>query len=312
MQHATPTVYIPTLAGGERLASCLESLRSQSVPATVVVADNGDGDGCRDLLASRYPEVVRIGFGKNLGFGPALNCAIDSAGEGPIILLNDDARAAPKFVESLLARSKDAEMVAGVMVDGERNEIIDSAGVIVDRTLMGFDYLHGLGTEALEQATPPMGPTGGGALYNRDAFKQVGGFDDHIFLYYEDVDLALRIRALGGRCSLAGDARATHGYSETLGSGSPRKYAMTGWSRGYLLRKYGVMRDRHSAIGVITQEAVVCAGQILRRRTTAGLRGRLKGWQDQRGAEVREIPKDATSPISTLSALELRLRRSRT
>ena len=55
---------------------------------------------------------------------------------------------------------------------------IDSAGVIVDQTLMAFDYLSGAQVESLDSAPAPLGPTGGAALYCREAFEAVGGFDE--------------------------------------------------------------------------------------------------------------------------------------
>ena len=105
---------------------------------------------------------------------------------------------------------------------------------------MGFDYLHGEPVAAAAGAPDPLGPTGGAALYRRAAFEAVGGFDERIFLYYEDLDLALRMAAGGGRCRLAPEARALHAYSASLGAASGAKYARTGWSRGYMLRRYGV------------------------------------------------------------------------
>ena len=99
-------------------------------------------------------------------------------------------------------------MVAGVLVQEAAPGLIDSAGVVADRTLMGFDYLHGEPLEAAERAPDPLGPTGGAALYRLDAFRAASGFDERIFLYYEDLDLALRLRAAGARCRLAAGARA--------------------------------------------------------------------------------------------------------
>jgi len=305
MGGADPTVYVATLAGGERLEGCLQALLSQTLPVSIVVADNGHGDGCRELLEHRFPEVERIGFGKNLGFGPALNRAVARFGAGPVVLLNDDAVARPDFIEALMFE-RGAQMTAAVLVSEEDPSRIDSAGVLSDQTLMGFDYLSGQSVAALESATDPMGPTGGAALYERTAFESAGGFDERIFLYYEDLDLALRIRALGGDCRLARTARATHGYSETLGPRSGRKYRMTGWSRGYLLRRYGVMSRFSDAASVFAREGVVCAGQIVRDHTAAGLTGRLKGWREAKGLPVLPLPPDAVTRMSTAEALSRR------
>lgn len=306
MTEPTPTIYIPTLNGGENLKRCLASLERQTVPAHVVVADNGEGEGCTSLLNEHFPEVTRIGFGRNLGFGGALNRAIREAGEGPIVLLNDDTVSEPRLIERLVAASGRAEMVAAVLLSERDPTKIDSAGVSVDQTLMAFDYLCGAPVDALEGALDPLGPTGGAALYDRAAFNAVGGFDERIFLYYEDVDLALRLRANSARCVLARQARAVHGYSLTLGARSGRKYAMTGWSRGYLLRRYGVMSAPSPALQALAREAAVCAGQLLRDRTLAGARGRLKGWHSAKGLSPRELPQAAVSRLSLRQALALR------
>ncbi len=306
MSPPSPTVYIPTLNGGEALRRCLDSLEQQTVSPHVVVADNGDGDGCAALLRENFPQVTRVGFGRNLGFGNALNRAIREAGEGPIVLLNDDAVAEPQMIEKLLAESCRAEMVAAVLLSERNPERIDSAGVVVDQTLMAFDYLCGEEVGCVETAADPLGPTGGAALYDRDAFNAVGGFDERIFLYYEDVDLALRMRAEGARCALALAARAIHGYSLTLGARSSRKYAMTGWSRGYLLRRYGVTSHPSPALGAIARETAICAGQLLRAHTLAGARGRLAGWRAGRGLPRRLLPARAVTKLSLRRALALR------
>jgi hypothetical protein len=79
----------------------------------------------------------------------------------------------------------------------------------------------------------------------------------------------------------------------TLGARSGRKYAMTGWSRGYLLRRYGVTSSASLALQALGREAAICAGQLLRDRTLAGAKGRLKGWRAARGLPQRELPEEA-------------------
>lgn len=305
----SPTVYIPTLEGGQRLSACLDSLRRQTIETEVVVADNGPGDGCRDLIEHNFPEVERVGFRRNLGFGPALNRAIQTHGAGPIILLNDDAVAKPDFVANLLELSQSAEMVAAVLVREDDPETIDSTGFVIDQTLSAFDYLSGESVSCLETAPAPTGPTGGAALYDRAAFNRVSGFDERIFLYYEDVDLGLRLRAAGARCLLATEARAEHGYSETLGAGSARKYAMTGWSRGYLLRRYGIISGPRPLASTLARELPVCLGQIAKDHTFAGVGGRLRGWRDGAGLPPRVLPSGSVTQMSLSTSLRRRLKR---
>lgn len=305
-----PTVYIPHFNGPARLARTLHSLRGQSRPVDVVVADNGSADDSASHVREEFPEVVLLELGRNLGFGVALNRAVEEHPGDPIVLLNDDVECEPRFVEAMLEAAGDGvEMVAGVLLQEAAPGLIDSAGVVADRTLMGFDYLHGEPLEAAIGAPPPLGPTGGAALYRREAFRAVGGFDPRIFLYYEDLDLALRIAARGGRCGLAGDARALHAYSASLGAGSGDKYAHTGWSRGYLLRRYGVLARPGTALRALTCEAAICAGQLLADRTAKGIGGRVRGWRDAAGLERREASAGGLLEISIRQALALRRRR---
>jgi N-acetylglucosaminyl-diphospho-decaprenol L-rhamnosyltransferase len=305
-----PAIYIPTYNGRERLARTLRSLEAQSRPADVVVADNGSTDGTAELLREEFPEVALLEFGQNLGFGRALNRAVAEHPADPVILLNNDVEAEPRFVEALLdAAAEGAESVAGVLVQEAAPGLIDSAGVVADRTLMGFDYLHGEPLSAAASAADPLGPTGGAALYERAAFKAVGGFDERIFLYYEDLDLALRLAAAGGRCRLAGEALALHAYSASLGAGSGDKYARTGWSRGYMLRRYGVMSRPRDAVRVLATESAICGGQLLMDRSAAGLRGRLRGWHEGGGLDERDIDGARLLDLSAWEALALRRRR---
>ena len=124
--------------------------------------------------------------------------------------------------------------------------------------------------------------------------------------WYEDVDLALRLRAHGARCVLSPRARAIHGYSLTLGARSGRKYAMTGWSRGYLLRRYGITASPAPALQALAREGAICAGQLLRDRTLAGARGRIKGWRAAKGMPQRSLPAEVVTSLSLRQALARR------
>ena len=122
-------------------------------------------------------------------------------------------------------------------------------------------------------------------------------------------DLDLRLAARAGRCRLAPEARALHAYSASLGAASARKYAWTGWSRGYMLRRYGVIGNPRLAARALACEAALCAGQLLKDRTAAGLRGRLRGWRDAAGLDVHKVDGAPLLEISAREALALRSRR---
>jgi GT2 family glycosyltransferase len=306
-----PTVFIPNFNGADRIGRSLDGLRRQTREVDVVVVDNGSEDDSAAVIGEAFPEVELIALPENRGFGPALNAAIAATpAADPVILLNDDAAPEPTFVEALLERSGEGvASVAGVMTQESAPGLIDSAGVVADRTLMGFDYLHGEPVAAAASAADPLGPTGGAGLYRRAAFDAVGGFDERIFVYYEDLDLALRLAAGGGSCRLAPDARALHAYSTSLGAASGAKYARTGWSRGYMLRRYGVLRDPRLALRALACEGAICAGQALRDHTLRGVGGRWRGFRDAGGLGRRDLGAAPLLDISAREALALRRRR---
>jgi len=307
-----PTVYIPNLNGGEMLARAIGSLAAPD-DVGVVVVDNGSEDDSVAIVRDRFPKVELIELPENIGFGRALNLAVREVPGDPVILLNNDVECEAGFLDALLAGLEDGvAAVAGALVQRDAPNLVDSAGVMVEGdTLMAFDYLHGEDVARLADAPAPLGPTGGAALFRHDAFDELGGFDERIFVYYEDVDLALRMRAAGHRCALAPGARALHAFSATLGSRSGAKFEMTGWSRGYLLRRYGVLSHPGPAARALACEAAICAGQLLRARTARGLRGRLRGWRAGAGLPSRTVPPQGTVELSVPERLRLRAGRSR-
>jgi N-acetylglucosaminyl-diphospho-decaprenol L-rhamnosyltransferase len=306
------SVYIPNLDGGARLRRTLETLAIQTLSAPVVVIDNGSRDDS-PVVAERELGARVIRLDHNIGFGRALNLGVAEFPAERLVFLNNDLECEPRLLEALVERSEGegVDTVAGVLLQMEHGDSIDSAGVVADRTLLAWDYLHGAPADEAFGATPPLGPTGGAALVKRDIFERVGGFDERIFAYLEDLDLALRIRCAGGVCALAPSARALHHHSSTLGSGSAAKNRLMGWSRGYLLRRYGILRDPALVAPTLARELAIAGGQLLIDRTATGVTSRLAGWSAAAGLPRRPLPADGLLDVSTVEALRTRLLRRR-
>lgn len=306
-------MYIPNFNGGERLLRALETLAKQTKPARTVVIDNASTDGSSEAVAERFADVELIRMQKNVGFGRALNAGVERHPADLLVFVNNDVECEPQFLEALLdGLTPHVGMVAGVLRQHARPELIDSAGVAADRTLLAFDYLHGEPVEAAETASPPLGPTGGAALFRYEAFSSAGGFDSRIFAYLEDVDLAVRLRSRGVACALASSARALHAHSATLGAGSPAKNRLMGWSRGYLLRRYGILRDARLLPRALACELVIALGQVVIDRNAAGLAARVRGWRAAHGLSPRPLPRDGLLDLSTAQALRRRASRRST
>jgi N-acetylglucosaminyl-diphospho-decaprenol L-rhamnosyltransferase len=288
------TVIVPTVAGGPRLTRLLSSLEDRPSGVGILVVDNGSADPGVGGLGSRFEGVEVIRLERNVGYSAAVNLAARQATGGALVLLNDDSVCDPGYVEAIMApldRSAGVTMAAGVMLEARQPSRIDTAGMQLDRTLLVFDYLNGEPVACLDQGVPdPIGPSGAAAAFDREAFLAAGGFDEKLFAYWEDVDLVLRMRARGERCALAAGARGIHDHSATLGSGSPRKNYLTGFGRGYVLRKWGVLRSPARTAQVLVTDGAVCAGQLVIDRSLAGVRGRVRGY---RAATSGPFPSEA-------------------
>jgi len=270
-------VLIPHLDRAGSLKKTLESLRAQTVRPDICVVDNGSSDGSVEMLRSAYPEVRLVLLERNHGFGGAINHAARSSAATTMVLLNNDAVADSRFIEEILAcrDQTHAEMIAACLrrPDGA----IESLGVEVDSSLIAYDLCFGCAYPDAARALgrSPLGPTGGAGGYDRQAFLAQGGFDERIFAYLEDVDLAIRMRSAGSECGVAWKAFAWHEHSGTLGSGSQRKNRLMGASRCYLLWKHGGALGTRARLRGHVIDGVVYAGQIVRDRNAAALKGRV-------------------------------------
>jgi len=297
------SVVVPTV-GGPRLERVLASLAVQTAAHELIVVDDSGTGAVEDSELLAGAELVRME--RNSGFSRAVNLGAERAGGDALVLLNDDCVVDADFLESLtrpLDPAAGVAMVAAVMRDWAHAELIDSAGMELDPTLLVWDYLNGEPLMLLDRGVPdPVGPSAAAAAFDRAAFRAEGGFDEALFAYWEDVDLVLRLRRHGYECRLAADARGTHEHSGSFRSGSARKNYLTGFGRGYVLRKWGVIGPRR--IGpVLARDLVTSAGQAVIDRNLSGVRGRIEGWRAAQPSESypRELPVDrAPGALGTL------------
>jgi N-acetylglucosaminyl-diphospho-decaprenol L-rhamnosyltransferase len=291
--------------------SCLRHLRAQTVDHKVILVDNGSTDDTRARMRTEWPAVQLECFAENRGFAEACNRGVAAGSREVVVLLNNDVECRTNFLEQLiapLAQDPRTGAVAALMLQpGEQS--IDSAGLTADATLGGFPRLQGLAAGQARRERPVLaGPAGTAAAYRRAAWEQVGGLDQGIFAYMEDFDLALRLRSAGWKAALAADAVGVHLGSATHGHRSARQRRHGGFGRGYLLRRYGVLRGRH-ALRTLMTEAIVIVGDLAISHDLAALRGRVAGWRAAAGlARLPPPPAEAIdSEIGLLQSLALRL-----
>lgn len=184
-------------------------------PEEVIVADNGSRDGTLAMVASDFPAVRALDFGANLGFGAANNRAAAVARGDRLLLLNSDAWPLPGTL-SRLSAALSADPRLGLVgprltyADGRpqfhwvpATGVFGEAAQKLRNRFEGSDWVHRL-------RWPGGWHTAACALVRREAFDAVRGFDERFFLYFEDVDLCVRLRRAGWRLSSVDEAVAVH------------------------------------------------------------------------------------------------------
>lgn len=215
-------VIIANWNGAQHLRVCLDSLRLQTHPQfEVIVADNGSTDGSLEMLSEEYPEVRVLELGENYGFVIASNHGAAATDADILVMLNNDTEAEPQWLESLCQALEDnpkAGSAASKMLLFDQRDTIHSAG-----DMLGEDFIpQNRGVWEIDQGqydnqTEVFGACGGAAAYRREAWEQVGGFDERLFMYLEDVDLAWRMQQAGWECVFVPEARVYHHLSATGG-----------------------------------------------------------------------------------------------
>jgi GT2 family glycosyltransferase len=289
----TIDVLIVTTRARELVLSCLEHFARQTVPHTIYLADNaGNEDGTTDAVTERFPDVHVTTMPENRGFGKAMN-QLASQGSGEIVVLaNDDMDVEPEFLEKLVEPFEDSRvgMVAGMTLQPGEGNLVDGFGIELDRALVAYNRLR----HRHPDDTPGhlLGPSGGAAAYRRSAWEAMEGMDPRFFVYGEDVDLALRLRLAGWQAAAAAGARGVHLGGATTGLDSPFQRRHSGFSRGFLLRRFGVLRSR-SAPRALAVEALTVLWGLLRFRTTLPLKARIEGWRAAGRTPRLALPPDA-------------------
>jgi GT2 family glycosyltransferase len=195
----------------EHLEACLPTVLADASGARVLVLDNASGDDLSEL-AARHPAVEFVAGERNVGFGAGHNLLAARHDAGALLLLNPDTRfVEPRTVERLLAA-----LTGDVAAVGP--QLVTAAGEWDPRDhgeLHGFRarVAQAAGTSHYRRRSEPADAawvSGAACLISRRAFDGVGGFDPGFFLYKEEEDLFLRIRAAGGRVLYLPSVRVRH------------------------------------------------------------------------------------------------------
>jgi hypothetical protein len=248
------SVVIVSFEVRELLGRCLDTVAAQAgVRVETWVVDNASSDGSAEMVGERHPSVRLVRNGSNVGFATANNQALKQATGDWLLLLNPDTELPPGALARLVQvfgrhpgagavglalRNPDGSPQPSCLAfPGLWNQALESAGLNRLATVLGR------GTPSA--APPPEGGEGevdwvSGACFamTRPAFEAVGGLDESLFMYGEEMDWCWRARR-AGYATVWSDAAVVlhHGGASGVGLRGP-SFAMNLQSRLVFLRRY--------------------------------------------------------------------------
>ena len=242
----TPLVYVITLNWNrlDDTLKCLESLEQLKYPNyRLLVVDNGSTDQSPEKIRDIFPSVEQILNRENLGFAAGFNQGLQFAlkqNAEYILILNNDTFVQPDMLE-LLIQSMEAEdvgVVSPLIFYANAPDKIWSAGAGRNRWTLELKENHGR-HQKFSEITEREFLSGCGMLIKATILERVGLFDERFFMYYEDLDFALRIRQAGFRMLLVPKAQMWHAVSQSSeGSDSPNERYWMGRSSVLFFRKH--------------------------------------------------------------------------
>ena len=210
---------------GPFLERCLGSLmRAEGAPAEIIVVDNASTDGSEGR-AGQHPPVRMIRNEENRGFAAAANQGVGLSTHPYVLLLNPDARMTGGSLEALVKMAEERPRAGAIgplvrNADGSLQPSarkVPSIGEALGHAFVGPFVPNNRWSRAYTMADWDRRSerevewvSGSAMLIRREAFDQVGGFDEGYFMYVEDVDLCTRLRAAGWTVLFAPEAEVEH------------------------------------------------------------------------------------------------------
>jgi GT2 family glycosyltransferase len=223
----TCDIIIVNWNSGSQLHSCINSILEFGLPLVnqIIVVDNGSTDGS-EIDIENLPKVILIRAGYNRGFAVACNQGAAFASENYLLFLNPDTRLFPNSLSiplDYMNDKKNAKVgICGIQLVDESGRVsrscarFPSLSVFLAQAL-GLNRLARLRhlTQAMAEWSHDTTQSvdqviGAFFLIRYSLFKSLGGFDERFFVYFEEVDFALRAHQAGWYSVYLANAQAYH------------------------------------------------------------------------------------------------------
>lgn len=218
----------------ELLAKCLASVQAEAAAwhdgrVETWVVDNDSADGSAAMVRERFPDVRVIESGRNAGYGAGCNLALAAlpADTHAVLLLNPDATLQPRSLAALATTltAHPEVAVVGPQVLGDDGGIQSTRRrfprlrtAFLESTILQTYWARNPELRRYYCWDQPDGHDqavdwlmGAAWLVRASALRQVGGFDEQFFMYFEETDWARRAARAGWAFRYQPAATVIHG-----------------------------------------------------------------------------------------------------
>jgi len=234
------TIVIVTYNSADYVGSCINSIYARhDRPAyglEIIVVDNHSSDDTVRIIKERFSSVLVLENNENYGWGRANNQGVARAQGDFIIILNPDTLVEAGWLEALIqplvGRGRLLTTPKILIYDGSA---IGNCGNILHFTGLAFTRGYGADKNACAVSEPVSYVSGCCFAVRRDEFLQLGGFDEALFLYHDDLDFTCKAYLAGFESLYVPASIIRHDYRLDV---APEKLFLLEKGRYIFLKKY--------------------------------------------------------------------------
>lgn len=236
----------------KNLPYCQAAIARSGRTHELLVVDNGSSDGSLQLLREKFPDVQVVPLRKNHFFSAGNNAGVPHAKHDIIVLLNNDMRVEPGFLEPLLAPfATDPDVFAvssEILMDhGKRRVETGFTKARFEHGMLAFR--HDPVPSELTKPAPIFWAGGGSAAFDKRKFLEIGGLDVLFDPFYcEDADLSLRAWMRGWKVLFTPESKVWHDHRTTTRKVFGEAYVDETVRRNMLLLHWANTRDARSLL----------------------------------------------------------------
>ena len=222
VQPGVVSVVLVNYKGADDTITCLRYFDEIDWPRDkyeLIVVDNDSQDGSIEKIRAAVPQAIVVDAGANTGFAGGCNLGVSHAKGEYVAFINNDARPDTGWIRAAVEAFESDPTIGAVA-----SKVLDWSGNLIDYadgslTWYGMGYKREAEKPDSEEFNTPkdvLFGTGAAMFVRADLYREVGGFDERFFMFYEDVDLGWRLNILGWRMRYVPTSLAFHKHHVTM------------------------------------------------------------------------------------------------